>query len=45
MSDRSPNQGAAANLRTAGQSDGSNNLSAPLAAARAFPATVVELDR
>jgi len=38
-----PNQGAAANRRPAGQSDGSDNLSAPLAADRAFPAAVAEL--
>jgi hypothetical protein len=41
----SPNQGAAANRRPAGQSDGSGNLSAPLAADRAFPAAVAELER
>jgi hypothetical protein len=40
-----PNQGAAANRRPAGQSDGSDNLSATLAADRAFPAAVAELDR
>ena len=41
----SPNQCAAANRRPAGQSDGSGNLSAIVAAARAFPAAVAELDR
>jgi len=35
------NQGA--NRRPAGQSDGSDNLSATLAAERAFPAAVVDL--
>ncbi|MDB6024413.1 MAG: hypothetical protein JWM68_636 [Verrucomicrobiales bacterium] len=40
-----PNQGAAANCRPAGQSDGSDNLSATLAADRAFPAAVAELGR
>jgi hypothetical protein len=40
-----PNQGAAANRRPAGQSDGSGNLSATLAADRAFPAAVAELGR
>ena len=38
-----PNQGAAANRRPAGQSDGSGNLSATVAADRAFPAAVAEL--
>ena len=37
------NHGAAANRRHAGQSDGSDNLSATVAADRAFPATVAEL--
>ena len=41
----SANQGAAANRRPAGQSDGSDNLSAIVAADRAFPAAVAELDR
>ena len=40
-----PNQGAAANRRPAGQSDGSGNLSAIVTADRAFPAAVAELDR
>ena len=40
-----PNQGAAANRRPAGQSSGSGDLSATLAADRAFPAAVAELDR
>jgi hypothetical protein len=39
------NQGAPANRRRAGQSDGSDNLSAIVAADRAFPAAVAELDR
>jgi hypothetical protein len=38
-----PNQGAAANRRPAGQSDGSSNLSAIVAADRAFPAAVAGL--
>jgi hypothetical protein len=37
------NQGAAANRYHAGQSDGSGNLSATVAADRAFPAAVAEL--
>jgi hypothetical protein len=40
-----PNQCAAANRRPAGQSDGSGNLSAIVAADRAFPAAVAELGR
>jgi hypothetical protein len=40
-----PNQGAAANCRLAGQLDGSNILSATLAADRMFPAAVAELGR
>ena len=40
-----PNQSAAANRRPAGQSDGSDNLSAIVAADRAFPAAVAELGR
>jgi len=40
-----PNEGAAANRRPAGQSDGLDNLSATVAADRAFPAAVAELDR
>jgi hypothetical protein len=40
-----PNQGAAANRRPAGQSDGSDNLSAIVTADRAFPAAVAELGR
>ena len=39
------NQSAAANRRPAGQSDGSDNLSAIVAADRAFPAAVAELGR
>jgi hypothetical protein len=38
-------QGAAANRRPAGQLDGSGNLLAIVAADRAFPAAVAELDR
>jgi hypothetical protein len=38
-------KGAAANRRPALESDGAENLSAIVAAARAFPAAVVELDR
>jgi hypothetical protein len=37
------NQGAAANRRPAGQSGGSDNLSATVAADRAFPAAVAKL--
>ncbi len=40
-----PNQSAAANRRPAGQADGSGNLSATVAADRAFPAAVAELGR
>ena len=43
--DMTPNQCAAANRRPAGQSDGSDNLPAIVAADRAFPAAVAELDR
>ena len=39
------NQSAAANGRPAGQANGSNNLLATVAADRAFPAAVAELDR
>jgi hypothetical protein len=39
------NQSAAANRRPAGQSDGTDNLSAIVAADRAFPAAVAELGR
>jgi hypothetical protein len=39
------NQSAAANRRPALQPDGSGNLSAIVAAARAFPAAVAELGR
>jgi hypothetical protein len=39
-----PKQGVAANRRPAGPSDGSDDLSATLAADRAFPAAVAELD-
>ena len=42
---RQPNRGAAVNRRPAGQADGSDNLSATLAADRAFPAAVAELGR
>ena len=38
-----PNQSAAANRRPAGQPSGSGNLSAIVAADRAFPAAVAEL--
>lgn len=41
----SPNQSAAANRRPAFQSDGSGNLAAIVADARAFPAAVAELGR
>jgi hypothetical protein len=40
-----PNQSAAANRRPAGQLDGLGNLFATVAADRAFPAAVAELDR
>jgi hypothetical protein len=40
-----PNQSAAANRRPARQLDGSGNLAAIVAADRAFPAAVAELDR
>ncbi len=43
--DETSNQGAAANRRPAGQSDGSDDLSAILAADRALPAAVAELGR
>jgi len=39
------NQGAAANCRAAGLSDGADNFSAIVAADRAFPAAVAELGR
>ena len=39
------NNGAAANRRPAGQSDGADNLAAIVAADRAFPAAVAELGR
>jgi len=39
----SANQSAAANRRPAGRSDGSSDLSAIVAADRAFPAAVAEL--
>ena len=39
------NQSAAANRRPAGQLDVSDNLAAIVAADRAFPAAVAELDR
>ena len=42
---RRSNQGAAANRHPAGQSDGTDNLSATVAADRAFPAAVAELGR
>jgi hypothetical protein len=38
-------KGAAANRRRAGQADGSGNVSAVVAADRAFPAAVAELGR
>jgi len=44
-SSRMPNQSAAANRRPAGQSDGSDNMSATVATDRAFPAAVAELVR
>ena len=40
-----PSQSAAANRRPTGQLDGSDNLSATVAADRAFPAAVPELGR
>ena len=40
-----PNQSAAANRRFVGQLDGSGDLSATVAADRAFPAAVAELGR
>jgi hypothetical protein len=40
-----PNKNAAANRRPAGQLDGADNLSATVAADRAFPAAVAELGR
>ena len=40
-----PNQSAAENRRPAGQLGGSDNLSATVAADRAFPAAVAELGR
>ena len=39
------NHGATANRRPAGHSDGSGNFAAMVAAHRAFPAAVAELDR
>jgi hypothetical protein len=42
---KKPNQGAPANRRPAGQWAGSDNLSAIVAADRAFPAAVAELGR
>ena len=42
---RRPNQSAAANRRPAGQANGLDNLSATVAADRAFPAAVAELGR
>jgi hypothetical protein len=45
MSQLPSNQSAAANRRPAGQLDGSGNLSAIVAADRAFPAAVAELGR
>jgi hypothetical protein len=39
------NKGAAANRRSAGEADGSGNLSATPATDRAFPAAVAELGR
>jgi len=39
------NQGAPANRRPAGLSDGSDNLTATVAVDRAFPAAVAELGR
>ena len=45
MTTTRPNQGAAVNRRPAGQLGGSGNLSAIVAADRAFPAAVAELDR
>lgn len=40
-----PNQGAAANRRLAGQWGGSDSLSATVAADRAFPVAVAEIER
>ena len=42
---KSANKVGGANHRPAGQSDGSSNLSATVAANRAFPAAIAELDR
>jgi len=42
---QSPNNGAAANRRHAGRSGGLGNLSAIIAADRAIPSEVAELDR
>ncbi len=44
MKTTTPNQGAAANRRPAGQSEGSDNLSATVATDRAFPAAVADLE-
>jgi len=44
MNESWPNKGAAANRRPAGQLDGAGNLSATVAADRAFAAAVAELD-
>jgi hypothetical protein len=45
MTRLTPNKGAAANRRPAGQSDGSGHLFATVATDRAFPAAVAELGR
>lgn len=42
MKTQAHTEGVAANRRPAGQSDGSDNLSAAVAADRAFPAVVAE---
>jgi len=43
MIELSPNQGAGANRRPAGQSDGSDNLRATVTTGRAFLAAVAQL--
>ena len=45
MRHQTPNQGAAAYRTPADQSNGSDNLSATVAADRKFPAAVAELGR
>jgi hypothetical protein len=45
MREAQPNQSAAANRHSAGQSDGSDNLAASVTADRALPAAVAGLGR